>query len=476
MFSRILIAKNRFFYRSNRSVKRYKLGGMRELLILALPIIASQSCDTIMVFTDRVFMSKLSSEHMNAATAGGISSFLLLTFFNGLIGFSTALIAQFLGAKKYKNCSKTFSQSFIISLVAYPIIIAALPLLYWYFSLTDISELQMLYQKQYVQILVFGAIISLFRHSFSCYFAGIGRTKIVLVSAVVTMVINICFNYIFIFGKFGFPALGIKGAAYGTILSAFVGTAIMAAVYFAHKNSKRFLVMKSFSFDKQIMKTLLRYGTPAGVEFFMNFIAFSFLVFLFHSYDTVTATAASIMFNWDMVTFVPLVGIEIGITSMVGKYIGAKKNHVAERATYNAVRLGWFFSAFVVVFFVFLPHILVDVFKPTPADSVFLQAKPLAQRMLQLASIYVLSEAILVSFVGALRGAGDTIWTMWVSMAIHWMFVPFTYLTLFVLDAGVIGAWATLVVLFLLFSLVFYFRFKTGKWKHIGIMNKIQIE
>lgn len=461
----MIISKQIFF------PKRHKLGGMKELLILALPIIASQSCETVMVFTDRVFLSKLSSEQMNAATGGGISSFLLLTFFIGLIGFSTALTAQFFGAKKYKQCSVTLVQSGIISFVAYPLIILALPLLYWYFEVTHISPGQMEYQKQYVQILVFGSLVSLVRHSLSCYFSGIGRTKIVMLAAIVTMIVNIGFNYVFIFGHLGFPAMGIRGAAYGTILSAMCGVAIMLYYFFEKKNAQKFHVIEAFTIHVKTLKTLLRYGTPAGTEFFVNFIAFSLLIFLFHSYNEQTATAASIMFNWDMVTFVPLIGIEIGVTSMVGRYVGAKKLHVAERATYTAVRLGWFFSAFVVLMFVFIPEVLVDVFKPQNADGIFEQAKPLAIRMLQLASLYVLAESILVSFVGALRGAGDTVWTMWVSMAIHWTFVPVTYLSLFVFDLGPIVAWAILVFMFLLFCIVFYFRFKTGKWKKIQVID-----
>lgn len=459
-----------FFIKQTLYPKRHKLGGMRELLLLALPIIASQSCETIMVFTDRVFLSKLSSEQMNAATGGGISSFLLLTFFIGLIGFSTALTAQFYGAKKYSLCSVTAVQSGIISIIAYPLILLALPLLYWYFEISKISAVQMEYQKQYVQILIFGSIISLIRHSLSCYFSGIGRTKVVMLAAIVTMVVNIGFNYIFIFGHLGLPAMGIRGAAYGTILSALCGVGIMLYYFFSKKNAHTYHVMQAFKIHIKTLKTLVRYGTPAGTEFFVNFIAFSTLVFLFHSYNDATATAASIMFNWDMVTFVPLIGIEIGVTSMVGRYIGAKKLHVAERATYTAVRLGWFFSAFVVLMFVFIPHVLVDVFKPQQYDSIFEHAKPLAIRMLQLASIYVLAEAILVSFVGALRGAGDTVWTMWVSMAIHWTFVPITYLSLFVFDLGPVWAWTILVCMFLLFCIVFYFRFKTGKWKTIQVM------
>ncbi|MFW5850916.1 MAG: MATE family efflux transporter [Bacteroidota bacterium] len=451
---------------------RKKMGGVRELFVLALPIVISQSSETLMVFTDRVFLSRLGADNMNAATAGGITAFMLITFFFGLIGFSTALIAQYYGSKKYENCPRVTVQALGISTLAYPIILACIPLVFWFFSSTVVSESQLILQKQYLKILAFGSIISLFRHTISCYFSGIGRTQIVMISALVTLSINVVVNYILIFGKLGIPALGIEGAAYGTIISALCGLIVLLYYFFRSDNAQKFFVHKAFRFHAQITKTLFRYGSPAGIEFFGNLVAFSVLVSIFHSYNEVTATAASIMFNWDMVTFVPLTGIEVGVTSLVGRYIGANKFYVAERAAYSGVKLGFFFSFIVAITFIAIPGVLVDVFRPIGEDPVFVQSRPLAMTMLQLAAIYVLAESLLVAFVGALRGAGDTIWTMWASMILHWLFVPALYLSLFVFDIGPVKAWGILVVFFLCFSFMFYFRFKGGAWKRISVIEK----
>ena len=82
--------------------------------------------------------------------------------------------------------------------------------------------------------MVYGSIVFLFRHSLSCFFSGIGKTRIVMISAIVTMCVNVVINYILIFGRFGFPALGIEGAAYGSIIAAFVGVLVLL-VYFLKK-------------------------------------------------------------------------------------------------------------------------------------------------------------------------------------------------------------------------------------------------
>ena len=86
----------------------YKQGGMKELLIIALPMIISTACDGVMTFTDRLFLSRLGYEQMNAAMGGGIAAQMLMFFFVGLTGYTTALVAQYFGAKEFKNVQNLF--------------------------------------------------------------------------------------------------------------------------------------------------------------------------------------------------------------------------------------------------------------------------------------------------------------------------------------------------------------------------------
>ena len=93
------------------SVKKYfsgyhEPGGIRELLILALPMIISTASDGIMTFTDRLFLARVGSEQMNAAMGGGVAVQMLMFFFIGLTGYSTALVAQYYGANENSNSSK----------------------------------------------------------------------------------------------------------------------------------------------------------------------------------------------------------------------------------------------------------------------------------------------------------------------------------------------------------------------------------
>lgn len=449
----------------------YKQGGMKELLIIALPMIISTACDGVMTFTDRLFLSRLGYEQMNAAMGGGIAAQMLMFFFVGLTGYTTALVAQYFGAKEFKNVSKSLFQGIIICCFSWPVILVLKPLVVVFFTQIGTPESQLGFQIDYLNILVWGSVLSLLRHTIGCYFIGIGKTKIVMNAAIAAMIANVFLDYLLIFGKFGIPAMGIQGAAIASISGSFVGTLVLLITYFKQKQSSLKMTFASFRFEKLIMKKLIHFGYPAGLELFLNFLAFSAMVALFHAQGDEVATAATIMFNWDLVSFLPLLGIEIAVTSIVGRYMGAQKSHVAERATYSAIKIGIFYSIFIFFLFTLIPETLVRVFSPEEFSQVFENMIPLAVNMIRLATLYVLADATMVSLIGALRGAGDTFYTMLISVISHWILVLMIFLSFYVFDFTPLTAWFLVVISFLGFSLVLYIRFKSGKWKKIKVID-----
>jgi len=458
------------FYKSYFSGSK-KPGGINELLILALPMIISTAADGVMTFTDRLFMARVSSEQMNAVMGGGVGLQVLLFFFVGLLGYSTALVAQYYGAGEKQNASKTAFQAIIIGFLAWPVILLLKPLAIEFFHFMKIPESQLGYQIDYFNILAWGALFSILRHTLSCYFSGIGKTGIVMRATVLAMLINVVLDYILIFGKFGIEPMGIKGAAIASITGSFCALLVLIWAYLKSKNRVEFSVMKSFHFDWKIMKKLLHFGYPAGVELFLNFLAFFIMISLFHSQGDIAATASTIMFNWDLVSFIPLLGIEIAVTSLVGRYMGAGRPQVAHRAALSGIKIGLFYSVVILALFVFLPHWLVNIFRPDQNPEIFNQAIPTAVNMIRIASLYVLAEAIMVAVVGALRGAGDTHFTMIASVTSHWLFVPILYLSLNVFNFSVEFSWLLLVTFFLIFCTILIFRFRGGKWKKIKVIG-----
>ena len=125
----------------------------------------------------------------------------------------------------------------------------------------------------------------------------------------------------------------------------------------------------------------------------------------------------------------------------------------------------------VLALFVFIPETLVRVFHPETPSGVFDEAVPIAVAMIRIASLYVLVEAVLVALVGALRGAGDTYFTMIASVSMHWSFIPILYIALDVLKLSVPFSWFLLVLFFLVFCTVLIYRFKSGKWMKLRVIH-----
>lgn len=451
---------------------RQRPGGTRELLAIALPMMASNACDVVMTFTDRLFLAKLGTAQMNAALGGGLMSFMLMTFFLGLIGYSTALVAQYLGAEQKRHCATVVTQALAIALAAYPLILLASPLVRRWFQHSGIAPEQLGPQTVYFNILVLAAPIGLLRAVFSGFFSGIGRTRIVMLASAVSMLVNTAAAYVLIFGKLGVPPLGIEGAAYGTILGGACGLALLLFAYFTGKAHREFEVSRSFRLDPEILKKLLKFGYPAGLEFSLNFAAFSAMILVFHSCGQAVATAATVTFNWDMVAFVPLIGIEIAVTSLVGRAMGAGFPDEARRATFSGLKIGLIYSGAMLAMFVAFPAALVEVFRPGTNGAVFQEALPLTLFMVRLVAVYVLVEAVVIAFSGALRGAGDTHWAMRTSVGLHWFLVLMLAVMLKGWRLSPEAAWVAMIVWFMLFSLVFYFRFRGGKWRTIKLVEK----
>ena len=448
-----------------------KKGGVRDVLVVALPMLMSMSFDTLMTFIDRLFLSKLGPAEMNAALGAGAVQLALTMFFTGAISYTTAMVAQRLGAKRQGECAKVFMQALYVSLICVPILYMTIPVGHWVFGLEHLPADQLGYQKTYFNILMFGGVITLVRNVAPCFFSGIGETKIVMQAAFVGMVVNIVCNFVLIFGMGPIPALGVAGAAYGTLIGNAVSTIILFVKFFARSCHSRFNTRGSFAFSWPLTRELLQKGIPSGVEMFLNMSAFQTLILMFHALGPESATASSVMFNWDMVAYVPLMGLEVASTSLVGRYVGAKDGAAASRSTYSGLKLGWGYSLLIGALFVFLPGILTDIFRPDVAEAsaealaIFDAARPMSIFMLRFATIYIFVEVLLVIYAGALRGAGDTLWVMFAGAIMNWCVAIALYVAAYVLHFPAHYAWIAVVAVYGSAPVIFWWRWKSGKWR-----------
>jgi MATE family multidrug resistance protein len=432
-------------------------------------MVVSQASDTIMMFTDRLFLSRLGEAYISAAMSGGLTAFMVSSFFVGTVGYTNAVVAQLYGAGRKQDCGKATMQGLILALICYPLILAVSPLARYLFVLAGQSPLQVGLGYEYFQYIIFGSLFLVLRYALSGFFLGIGRTRLVMFANLAGMLANLPANYVLIYGKLGFPALGLKGAAIGTVLGSALSFLVLLASYLSRPNRREFATHRALRFRGDMMRTLVRFGAPAGVEMLLSVAAFNLFLQFMHSYGTGVAAAVTIAFNWDIVAFIPMLGMSFATTSLVGQFVGARDFARARRAAYLSLRVAWVYSGTMVVVFLAATGALVRTFASGfPGDAV--EISRLAAVLIRLASIYTLADSAQLVFAGALRGAGDTRWVMRVSVGLHWIFSGAAVVMIRFLRISPVTVWTTFIVFVVLLGVSMFLRFRGGRWTDIRML------
>ena len=434
-----------------------------ELARIALPMVVSQGTFAVMIFTDRYFMSQIDSIHMAAALGGGVAAFFSFCFFTGLLSYANALTAQYLGAGELGKCSKVVTQGIVITVMCSPALVLITYLVSGIFENVGHDSAQVELEKTYYTILMLGVIVTLTKTCLSSYFAGIGRTRVVMICDVCGLIFNVPLCYVMVFGKLGLPELGIVGAGISTIIASFFACLLFFLFYFEREHRVKFFVMNSFHIDWGVLRRFWRLGFPSGLELFLNVAAFNLFLLMFQGYGVVEGASAAIVFNWDLLSFVPMIGLNIGVISLIGRFVGANDMARTDEVMSAAFFLGIFYSAILAILYISFRFPLVEVFSPPEGD--FSEIRSLSAFMMIGLSSYVMADAIIIISGGVLRGAGDTRWLMYTSVGLHWAMLIAQYYVILVWQFGPQVSWLTFCAMIFAIAIVYIWRLQSGVWR-----------
>ncbi|GAB5452111.1 MAG: MATE family efflux transporter [Halioglobus sp.] len=436
---------------------------LRELMRLALPMVVSQASFAVMVFTDRVFMSYLGAEHIAAALGGGVALFFCLSLFLGVITYGNALVAQYYGAGAFHKCPRVTTQGVLIALCSAPLLLIGALFGGDMFAMMGHAPALVELERTYFQVLMLGSLFILIKAALASYFAGIGRTRVVMVADVLGTLLNVPLSWALVFGKFGLPALGIVGAGLGTVIATLFSVCIFLLFYLSTQHRQQFAVARSLVFDNGIMRRYLRLGLPSGLENFLNTASFNLFLLLFQSYGVVEGAAMAIVFNWDMLSFVPMVGLNIGVMTLIGRFVGAGDLRRANEVIASGFLLAIGYSGILAILFLVWRTELVLLFDNGGQD--FAAIAELGSRMMVGLVTYMLADATLLICGGALRGAGDTRWIMVTSITVHWLMLAVQYWVIIVRRDEPMLSWWVFVAMLLLLAGLYLGGLLGGVWR-----------
>ena len=319
-----------------------------------------------------------------------------------------------------------------------------------------------------------GVLVTLAKVCISSYFAGIGRTHVVMICDVFGLIINVPLCYAMVFGKLGFPALGIVGAGISTVVATVLAFLLFVAFYFRKEHRETFAVRRSFSLDVKILRRFWRLGFPSGLELFLNVAAFNLFLLMFQGYGITEGAAAAIVFNWDILSFIPMIGLNVGIISLIGRFVGARDMARVNEVMTASFAVALTYAAVLAVIYSTFRYPLVEVFAPPSGD--FTAIRELSAFMMIGLSSYVVADAVIIVCGGILRGAGDTRWLMVASVSLHWAMLVAQFFIIRIFELSPKVSWIVLVALVLAIALVYSMRLKDGRWRDPEALERVMAE
>lgn len=443
-------------------------GGIEELLRVSTPIIISQASVSLMMLTDRFLLTSLGLIYPAAAMSANITAHLFCMFFVGLISYITALSAQYLGAGQKKQCSLTCFQGLILAAVIYPFLLfSGEGMSISYAKWAGIFPEEQKLSFAYFRVINFSSFFLLANCALSSFFSGVGHTKIIMQTNLVGLLLNLPLSYYLIY--YG-PVQGIEGAAWGTSISTAAMFAIYLTRYFSRQMRQEFATHRNLYWNFDVFKKLIRFGGPTGVEYFLIFCSFSTFVQLFHSYGPAQALAITIAFNWDVIVFLFLWGLNIGLMSLVGRYQGEGKSELSLRSTYSCLKVA---LTTVVLFSLTLLSssvVLAEVFLPAEIGPQIDTVLELAPMMLKTVGIYCFASALTLVFSATLRAAGDTTSCMVISLTSNGLMFLTAILAIKVYHLEPFQTWLCFVLSVFFEAGIFTFRFFQARWQSIRVV------
>jgi MATE family multidrug resistance protein len=437
-------------------------------------MVVSQGAFALMMFADRFFLSRIDAVHVAASLGGGVTFFVCICFFNGILSYGNALVAQYYGQRSFERCPRVVTQGAIIALACQPLLLALVFPVSQVFDLMGHAPEQVALERPYFFTYSAGAFLFLFKNTLASYFSGIGRTRVVMISDVLGVLLNIPLSYVLIFGKLGLPALGIVGAALGTVIAAAFTIGIYGLFYFNRVHARRFSVADSFRYDAGIMRRFLRLGFPSGIEVFIGVGTFNLFLLLFQSYGVAEGAAMAIVFNWDMLSFVPLMGLNIAIMSLIGRHVGAGDLSRATQVISSGLLIGLGYAGTLALCFYTLRVPLLEVFA-TPGDD-FSAIRDIGARMMIGLACYTMADAVVLVCSGVMRGAGDTRWMMSASIVVHLLMLLLQLMIILVWEFGALVSWWGFVFTLIANALLYGWRVFAGRWRRPEQLARVMAE
>jgi MATE family multidrug resistance protein len=444
----------------------------QKLFSVSLPLVLSMAATTVMEFTDRVFLANYAIDAIAAALPAGIAAFLILTFFTGVTTYLNVFVAQYTGAGTHDRVGPCIWQGIYFSVLAAAVLaglsLAAQPIFLLGGHSPEVQKLE----RIYFRILCLGGGFNVLGTCLASFFTGRGKTRPVMLINMIGMAFNIPLDYALINGVWLFPKMGIRGAGIATVCSWALIALLYAWLIFDRGNERLYGMLTGRAFDGALFRRIIRKGVPAALQFTMDVLAFTFFVFWVGRLGKAELAVSNIALSIQSIAFMPAFGFSMGLSTLVGQCLGRNDVDGALAFTRQTITVLLTYTLSIALLFVLAPHWLLGIFiGPEGTGSSPRQLLDMGLVVMRIMALFIAFDALYFTFIGVLKGAGDTRFIMWsIGLATFIVMVVPLILVVEYAGGGLFACWAIMTLYVLSLFTVSFWRFRQGKWKQIRVI------
>jgi MATE family multidrug resistance protein len=444
--------------------------GGRHLLAMALPLVISSTSWTVMNFTDRMFLMWYDPACVAAALPAGMVLWTVVSLPLGVVTFATTFVGQYEGAGLRHRIGTILAQGYWTALLVSPAILLVGQLAEILFAFVGHEAHLAELEARYLRICVLCGPAMLVAGVQAAFFTGRGETRRVMAVDVSAALLNILLDYLWIFGRLGFPQLGLSGAAWASVVAQW-SKVLMYIWQLTGHHYKEYHLGNFWRWELPLFRRLWFYGLPNGTQWLLENAAFTAFLLIVGQLGEKAAAATSLAISVNLVAFIPPLGIAMAVTALVAQNLGANNALLARRAASTGFQLAAAYTGILAALYVLVPDWFLHFYKVGADEVAFQELRDIVVVLLRFVAAYCVFDAMSVIFAAVLRGAGDTPFLLRVALWTAGLPAIGTWLGTALLGWGLLWAWAVLTAWAWLLGVIFLWRYSQGKWENLRILE-----
>lgn len=442
----------------------------RALLVLAAPIIAAMLSRLLMGFTDFYMVSFLGTDATAAISPAIMLMWTFLCLGMGLVTSVQTFASQSVGRGRPEDAAAYTWQTLYVAVAFVFVTLAVSPFMRTIWTWIDApAEIQRL-EADYCAVAIWSLPFGVACAGLEGFFTGVQRPGVTLKALLAALVFNVIGNYCLIFGKFGFPAMGVSGAALATVLGWALRVAILLAVFLSEEFQRQFRTVEGRSICGEKILALVKLGGPMSVQWVLDVGAwFIFLAVLIQGMGKAALAASNIGVNYMHIAFMPAIGLGTALCTAVGHAIGEGRPELAVRRARIAMVMNVVYMGIVGIGVFYLAR--YPLMRFMTSDTAVIEA---GAGVLTWAAVFQIFDALCITYIFALRGAGDTRWPAVATVLHAWViFIGAGYLVSRTWPAlNYHGPWMTCTLYITMLGVLLWWRFAREGWRTIDLFKR----